>query len=68
MAAISKRTASKLDNKELMHRFRNIVMLSMIEANSRRGLTKTTEKSENIITEEMCNRLGFEYDPDDWNY
>lgn len=66
--AISKKAVSQMDNKELLHYFRNIIMVGMAEANTRRGLTKATEKSEAIITEEMCLRLGFDYDPDDWKY
>lgn len=65
---ISKRVVSQMDNKELLHRFRNIIMVGMVEANTRRGLTKATEKAEVIITEELCLRLGFDYDPDDWKY
>ena len=65
---ISKRAVSQMDNKELLHQFRNIIMVGMAEANTRRGLTKATEKAEVIITEELCLRLGFDYDPDDWKY
>lgn len=66
--AISKRAVSQMGNKELLHQFRNVVMNGMAEANTRRGLTKATEKAEAIITEEMCLRLGFDYDPNDWKY
>ena len=66
--AVSKKAVSQMDNKELLHQFRNIVMVGMAEANTRRGLTKATEKAEVIITEELCLRLGFDYDPDDWKY
>ena len=66
--AISKKAVSQMDNKELLHQFRDIVMVGMAEANTRRGLTKATEKAEVIITEELCLRLGFDYDPDDWKY
>ena len=66
--AISKRAAGQMSNKELLQCFRNVVMLGMAEANTKRGLTKATEKSEAIVTEEMCLRLGFDYDPNDWKY
>ncbi len=66
--AISKRAVSQMDNKELLHQFRNVVMNGMVEANTRRGLTNATEKAEVIITEELCLRLGFDYNPDDWKY
>lgn len=65
---ISKRAASQMNNKELLQCFRTVVMLGMAEANTKRGLTKATEKSEAIVTEEMCLRLGFDYDPNDWKY
>ena len=66
--AISKKAISQMSNKELLHQFRNVVMNGMVEANTRRGLTMATAKAESIITEELCLRLGFDYDPNDWKY
>ena len=64
--AVSKREIRSLSNKDLLKRFRNISQLSLIEFNSRRGLTKSTAKSEEIIIEELCARLAVVYNPDDW--
>ena len=65
---VTKKAISQMDNKELMKQFRNIVLVGMVEANTRRGITKATEKAESMLTEELCLRLGFDYDPDDWKY
>lgn len=42
--AISKKAISQMSNKELLHQFRNVVMNGMVEANTKRGVTKSTEK------------------------
>lgn len=65
---VTKKAINQMDNKELMKQFRNIVMVGMAEANTKRGLTKATEKAESMLTEELCLRLGFDYDSNDWKY
>jgi len=65
---LSKKVVGEMDNKDLLKEFRSVISAIIVEVNSRRGLTKGTEKAEKLLTEELCLRLGFEYNPDDWHW
>lgn len=64
---LSKKRIREKDNKDLLKSLLNLEDMLMIEANSRRGVTKRTSHNFMLCIEEMCQRLDIEYDENDWN-
>lgn len=64
---LSKKRVREKDNKDLLRTLLNLEDTLMVEANSKRGVTKGTSHNFMLCIEEMCGRLGIEYDENDWN-
>ncbi|SFB10240.1 hypothetical protein SAMN05216587_11148 [Selenomonas ruminantium] len=64
---LSKKKVSSMDNKELLQTTIRLEDSLMVEANSRRGVTKKTSHDMDICLEELCQRLDIEYNPSDWD-